>query len=46
MSLHNPTAALINVLLISVKLFVGFHQVNHVASKIKKMLLIYNGLKI
>lgn len=34
MSLFIPTAALINVLLISVKLFVGFRQVNHVASQI------------
>lgn len=33
MSLCTATADLINVLLISVKLFVGFHQANHVASK-------------
>lgn len=33
-----PTAALINVLLISVKLFVGFRQANHVASKIENVI--------
>ncbi len=47
MSLFIATAALIDVLLISVKLFVGFHQVNHVASKIENvidLLRFENGL--
>lgn len=38
MSLFIPTAALIDVLLISVKLFVGFRQANHVASKIENVI--------
>ncbi len=46
MSLFIATAALIDVLLISVKLFVGFHHVNHVASKIKNVIDLLQKMKM